>query len=70
MPATSSVQQTLQDLDEELEAEEEDRQQIQSPEMLYLTSSEIEDKVKGDGAESITQGWLACMGVNMEPEKH
>ncbi|RXN33763.1 ras and Rab interactor 3-like protein [Labeo rohita] len=51
MPATSSVQETLQNLDEELEAvkEEEDGQQIQSPETLHLTSSKIEDKVRGDG---------------------
>ncbi|KAL0173773.1 hypothetical protein M9458_029741, partial [Cirrhinus mrigala] len=46
MPATSIMQETLQDLDEEIEAvkEEEEGQQKQSLETLHLTSSKIEDK--------------------------
>ncbi len=51
MPASSDVQETLQGLDEELEAvkEEEEGQQIQSLETLHLTSSKTGDKVGGDG---------------------
>ncbi|XP_043114755.1 ras and Rab interactor 2 isoform X2 [Puntigrus tetrazona] len=50
MPA-SDVQETLQGLEEELEAvkEEEEEKQIQAPETLHLTSSKTGDKIGGDG---------------------
>ncbi|KTG42648.1 hypothetical protein cypCar_00018380 [Cyprinus carpio] len=50
MPASSDMQETLQGLDEELEAvKEEEEGQIQCKETLHLTSSKTEDKVGGDG---------------------
>ncbi|XP_016409758.1 ras and Rab interactor 2-like isoform X2 [Sinocyclocheilus rhinocerous] len=51
MPATSSVQETLQDLDEELEnvKEEEEGKQILSPETLHLTTPKTEGKERSDG---------------------
>uniref|UniRef100_A0A672L3B4 Ras and Rab interactor 3-like n=1 Tax=Sinocyclocheilus grahami TaxID=75366 RepID=A0A672L3B4_SINGR len=51
MPATSSMQETLQDLDEELEnvKEEEEGQQILSPETLHLTTPKTEGKERSDG---------------------
>uniref|UniRef100_A0A8C2GBW6 VPS9 domain-containing protein n=1 Tax=Cyprinus carpio TaxID=7962 RepID=A0A8C2GBW6_CYPCA len=51
MPATSSVQETLQGLDEELEdvKEGEEGQQILSPETLHITTPKTEGKERGDG---------------------
>ncbi|XP_052432081.1 ras and Rab interactor 2 [Carassius gibelio] len=50
MLASSDMQETLQGLDEELEAvKEEEEGQIQAKETLHLTSSKTEDKVGGDG---------------------